>query len=129
MRKEFDGALQDVKGAMIELGDGDLAQLVSVGGWIRGTEVLTSIVRKSYTTDGAELLHQPALVSFFSKKLESMSNRRLADNDLVIRIRKMLTSIRPLIGDEDGAPIPAENVKKIHQLTRDIVVSITSQES
>ena len=129
VRKEFDGALQDVKGAMIELGDGDLAQLVSVGGWIRGTEVLTSIVRKSYTTDGAELLHQPALVNFFSKKLESMSNRRLADNDLVIRIRKMLTSIRPLIGDEDGAPIPAENVKKIHQLTRDIVVSITSQES
>ena len=32
VRKEFDGALQDVKGAMIELGDGDLAQLVSVGG-------------------------------------------------------------------------------------------------
>jgi len=129
VRKEFDGALQDVKGAMIELGDGDLAQLVSVGGWIRGTEVLTSIVRKSYTADGAELLHQPALVNFFSKKLESMSNRRLADNDLVIRIRKMLTSIRPLIGDEEGSPIPVENVKKIHQLTRDLVASITSQEA
>jgi hypothetical protein len=91
--------------------------------------VLTSIVRKSYTTDGAELLHQPALVNFFSKKLEAMSNRRLADDDLVIRIRKMLTSIRPLIGEEEGAPIPAENVKKINQLTRDIVVSITSQET
>jgi len=42
VRREFDGALQDVKGAMQELGDEDLAQLVSVGGWVRGTQVLTS---------------------------------------------------------------------------------------
>jgi hypothetical protein len=41
----------------------------------------------------------------------------------------MLTSIRPLIGDEEGSPIPVENVKKIHQLTRDLVISITSQEA
>jgi len=129
VRKEFDGALHDVKNAMQELGDDDLAQLVSVGGWIRGTEVLTSIVRKSYTPDGAELLHQPALLNYFSRKLETLSNKRLASDDLVARIRKMLAAIRPLIGDEDGAEIPPENVKKIHQLTRDIVVSITTQEA
>jgi hypothetical protein len=129
VRKEFDGALQDVKGAMKELGDDDLAQLVSVGGWIRGTEVLTSIVRKSYTPDGAELLHQPALLNFFSKKLESMTNKRLAGDELVLRIRKMLTAIKPLIGDVEGSVIPLENVKKINQLTRDIVASITSKEA
>lgn len=129
VRKEFDGALQDVKGAMKELGDDDLAQLVSVGGWIRGTEVLTSIVRKSYTPDGAELLHQPALLNFFSKKLETMSNKRLAGDELVLRIRKMLAAIKPLIGDDEGSVIPLENVKKINQLTRDIVASITSKEA
>jgi hypothetical protein len=127
VRKEFDGALQDVKGAMQELGDDDLAQLVSVGGWIRGTEVLTSIIRKNYNSDSAELLHQPALLDFFSNKLGNLSNKRLANDPLVARIRKMLESIQPLIIAEDGIAIPPENVKRIHQMTRDTVASIASQ--
>ena len=127
VRKEFDGALQDVKGAMQELGDDDLAQLVSVGGWIRGTEVLTSIIRKNYTTDSAELLHQPALVHFFSKKLDTLSNKRLADDELVERIRKLLSAIAPLIGDGEGDVIPQEDVTRIHKMTRDTVAAITSK--
>jgi hypothetical protein len=127
VRKEFDGALQDVKGAMQELGDEELAQLVSVGGWIRGTEVLTSIVRKTYTPDGAELLHQPALLDHFSDRLDNLSNRRLANDRLVGQIRKSLKDIRPLIGEDDGSNIPLDNVKRIHQMTRDLVGSITSQ--
>jgi hypothetical protein len=125
VRREFDGALQDVKGAMQELGDDDLAQLVSVGGWIRGTNVLTSIVSKNYTPDSAELLHQPALLDFFSEKLASLSNRRLSNEPLVQRIRKLLKSIRPLIGNGDGSPIPHDNVKRIHQLTGETVDAIT----
>jgi hypothetical protein len=127
VRKEFDGALQDVRGAMTELGDDELAQLVSVGGWIRGTEVLTSIVRKTYSPDSAELLHQPALLDYFSTRLDSLSNRRLANDRIVVQIRESLKDIRPLIGDEDGSNIPLENVKRIHQMTRDLVGSITSQ--
>src|SRR5580704_19446637 len=41
VRRELDGALTDVKKAMIELKDAQLAHLVSLGGWLRGTEVLT----------------------------------------------------------------------------------------
>jgi hypothetical protein len=127
VRKEFDGALQDVKGAMTELGDDELAQLVSVGGWIRGTEVLTSIVRKTYSADSAELLHQPALLDYFSNRLAGLSNKRLANDRLVLLIRKSLKDIRPLIGQDDGSNIPLENVKRIHQMTRDLVGSITQQ--
>src|SRR5258705_3786871 len=40
--EELDGALQDVRGAMVELGDHDLAQLVSIDGWVRATDELAS---------------------------------------------------------------------------------------
>lgn len=129
VRREFDGALQDVKGAMTELGDDDLAQLVSVGGWIRGTEVLTSIVQQNYSVDSAELLHQPALLDFFSNKLGSISNKRLSGDELVVRIRAMLSEIRPLIAVGEDEPIPANNVQRIHRMTSDMVASITSQEA
>lgn len=126
VRVEFDGALQDVRGAMEELGDDDLAQLVSMGGWIRGTQVLTSIVGKNYSPDGAELLYQPELLNYFTRKLDGIKNTRLGKDPLVARVRKLLTNIRPLIGKDDGSRIPPENVKKINDMTAETVAAITS---
>ncbi len=126
VRTEFDGALQDVRGAMEELGDDDLAQLVSMGGWIRGTEVLTSVVQKNYTPAGAELLHQPQLLNYFTNRLDRIKNTRLGKDELVVRTGKMLGAIRPLIGKEDGSKIPVENVQRINQMTKEMVLSITS---
>ncbi len=125
VRREFDGAQSDVKGAMAELNDEDLAQLVSLGGWIRGTEVLTSIVGSDYQADRAELLHQPELLAYFDRRIEAM-NPRLRKSDLVASIRKMLTEIRPLILEGGGSKISPKSVNKIHTMTSEMVLTISS---
>jgi len=58
VRQELDRTQNSVQQAMNEVHDEKLSQLVSLGGWLRGTEVLTSVVTKHFSTDGAELLHQ-----------------------------------------------------------------------
>jgi hypothetical protein len=118
VRSEFDGALQDVRGAMDELNDQDLSQLVSLGGWLRGTEVLTSIIGRGFSKDGAELLHQPELVNYFDRCIGSMS-ARLRRNPLVAEIRDVLRKIGPLV-NEGGDNITPEKVKTIHDLTRGV---------
>jgi hypothetical protein len=45
--------------------DMDLSQCVSLGGWLRGTASVTSVVKKSFSADRAELLNQPMLVEHF----------------------------------------------------------------
>lgn len=124
VRAEFDGALQDVRAAMDELNDHDLSQLVSLGGWLRGTEVLTAIVQNGFSKDGAELLHQPELVNYFDRCIGSMS-ARLRKNPLVTRIRDMLRKIGPIVS-ESGDSITAENVKLIHDLTREVNEQVVS---
>lgn len=125
VREELDGALQDVRSAMQELGDDDLAQLVSIGGWIRGTDVLTSIVSKNYSADGAELLNQPELISYFGRRMDDIRNSRLKKEELVAQARKLLRDIRPLISK---GGIPAANVQKINKMTSEMVGAITSGE-
>src|SRR5437763_3798862 len=61
VRQELDRTQNSVQEAMKELNDEKLSHLVSLGGWLRGTEVLTSVVHKRFSVDGAELLHQPDL--------------------------------------------------------------------
>lgn len=123
VRQEFDGTLLDVRTAMQELNDDDLAQLVSLGGWIRGTEVLTSVVTKHYSVDAADLLHQPGLINYFDRRIDNM-NGRLRKNPLVSRIQKTLGKIRPLVADKDGATISLESVKRIHKMSTEMVVAI-----
>ena len=121
VRKELDGALSDVKTAMIELRDVQLAHLVSLGGWLRGTEVLTSIVNKSYSADSADLLNQPDLLKYFQDRIADMP-ARLRSNSLVSRIQHDLEQISPLINQK----ITPSTVKRIHELTAEMVKAINS---
>jgi flagellar biosynthesis regulator FlaF len=127
-RRELDGALQDVRSAMNELNDEDLAQLVSLGGWVRGTEVLTSIVQKDYKPARAELLHQPELLNYFNRRLDDMSPR-LRKSALVTQLKSMLEEIRPLILQGEGRKISPESVERIHTVTSKMVVTITATDA
>jgi hypothetical protein len=122
VRRELDGALSDVKNAMIQLRDDQLAHLVSLGGWLRGTEVLTSIVGKSYSADGADLLNQPDLLKYFQERLAGMPPR-LRNNQLVNKVQKSLDEISPLINQK----ITPASVKRIHDITGDVVKAINSK--
>jgi hypothetical protein len=122
VREELDGALTDVKQAMDELHDDELAQLVSLGGWLRGTEALTQVVEHNYTKDSAGLLHQPVLLDYFDQRLAHMSPR-LRDNEVVAKIQKRLPEIRPLIGEAD-TDISKQSVDQIHDIVHDLIKAI-----
>ena len=122
VRHELDGALTDVKNAMIELKDSQLAHLVSLGGWIRGTEVLTSVVGKRYSEDGADLLNQPDLLKYFQRRIADMPPR-MRSNQLVSKIEKGLDEISPLINQK----ITPESVKRINEITGQMVKAIDSR--
>lgn len=126
VRREFDGALQDVNKAMAELNDEQLAQLVSLGGWLRGTQALTSIVGAKYSRDRAELLYQPLLITHFTGQLDAM-NPRLARNQLVGEVRLALDRIGPLIDQSPDRDISAETVTEINGITTKIVEMIRSK--
>ena len=123
VRKELDGALSDVKAAMIKLDSEPLSQLVSLGGWLRGTEALTTVVSTSYTKDGAELLHQPVLLDYFEKRIANMKPK-FKGNPAVTKVQKGLIDIRPLMGRNDGTEISEKTVKEIKSIAEDLVKTI-----
>jgi hypothetical protein len=127
VRSELDGALQDVKGAMVELHDEDLAQLVSLGGWLRGTEALTAIVHRNYTKDGADLLNQPILLDHFQRRIDTM-NPRLRDNGIVKRIKTRLPELKPLITPADGE-ISSKSVEGVNAILGELVRAINRKEA
>src|SRR5256714_7345172 len=94
VRQELDRTQNSVQQAMNEVHDEKLSQLVSLGGWLRGTEVLTAVVNKRYSEDGAELLHQPDLVHYFETRLQAIPEINLK---LLQDINSALIEVKPLI--------------------------------
>src|SRR6266700_1297379 len=113
VRLELDRTQNSVQQAMNEVHDEKLSQLVSLGGWLRGTEVLTSVVKQHFSNDGAELLHQPDLLTCFQTRLQAMSDFNLP---IIHQIQDALVEVKPLI-DVANARIPAESVKKVNEIT------------
>src|SRR3979411_2969790 len=113
VRQELDRTQNSVQQAMNEVHDEKLSQLVSLGGWLRGTEVLTSVVKQHFSNDGAELLRQPDLLTYFQTRLKAMPEFNLP---ILQDIRAALIEVRPLI-DIGNARISAESVKKVNEIT------------
>lgn len=124
VRTELDGALTDVREAMIELNSEPLAQLVSLGGWLRGTDVLAQVVSMDFSARGAELLHQPGLVEHFEKQVDGMKSR-LRSNRVVGKVRQGLNEIQPLLGD--SGKISVKSLTEIAAIAGRLVTLIRSK--
>jgi hypothetical protein len=108
-----------VQDAMREMNDDNYAQLVSLGGWMRGTEALATVIKQlQYKRDSTDLLHQPALVDYFIRRLDNMS-KKIKDKALVKKMQKGLAEIRPLMGTE-GSPISEKTVDDIRAIVEEL---------
>src|SRR5256886_2282794 len=124
VRSELDRTQNSVQQAMNEVHDEKLSQLVSLGGWLRGTEVLTAVVNKRYSEEGSELLHQPDLLNYFETRLQAMPEFKLP---IIREIEDALVQVKPLI-DVGNARIPQESVRKINEITTRLGYGIVTRD-
>src|SRR4029077_14157571 len=73
LQEELEATQNEVKSSMQTHQDQDLVILVSLGGWIRGTQVVSAAVLENYDERSAKVLRQPALVSFIHSKINDVS--------------------------------------------------------
>ena len=118
-RKEWDGVLSDLETGMIELKSAQLSQLVSLGGWLRGTEALSALVLQNYAPERSNLIRQPTLIDHLEKQLRAMSSDIRA-RPIVVKLLDGIHTIRSLVESENG-PLSEETVRKVHGVCAELV--------
>ena len=122
IRKEFDQTQKTVRDSMEQMKDVDLSQCVSMGGWLRGTASVTSVVGKNFSADRAELLNQPMLVEHFLATISKMGPS-MKGHAIVSDISKGLTGIlAKMEGAVDG--FTKEAVSDIGKTCDDLLSAI-----
>src|SRR5215471_3508956 len=127
LQEELEATQNEVKASMQTHRDQDLVILVSVGGWIRGTQVVTSAISQNYDERAAKVLRQPALVSFIQSKLNEVSPD-VREEPLIKEVSGELPGIEKLVSFPVGkAPTP-DDVKKVNEAVGKIMTQIQAKE-
>ena len=124
LKEELEATQNEVKIAMADNKDQDLITLVTVGGWVRGTEVISGYIAQHYTDAGAKLLRQPAIVSFLTAQLSAMPDK-MRDDPVVRKTRATLKEIEVAVSFPRDATPTVEDVKRLNTLAADLVKEIS----
>lgn len=123
VRLELDKTRQTVLDRMRSLRDDELASLVSLGGWLGGTDVLASILEENYSKEGSDLLNQPGLIHQLRMHFETLPSSA-KKGSFFLRVDETLANLEKLMATNEDGVISIKNVSEIKLSTRELVDAI-----
>ncbi|MBA3882079.1 MAG: hypothetical protein H0X73_05010 [Chthoniobacterales bacterium] len=126
LQEELEATQNEVKSSMQSNRDQDFIILVSLGGWVRGTQVVGGLLQKEYNEGSAKVLRQPALVSFMQDKVKAVSPE-LQEEPLVKAVSAQLPDIQKLVTFPDGGTPTAEDVGRLNAAVSKLMDEIESK--
>jgi hypothetical protein len=127
LKEELEATQNEVKAAMAEKKDQDLVTLVTIGGWIRGTEVISGYLSKHYSEPGAKLLRQPGIVRFLYEQVDALPEK-VRDDPIVKKTRVKLLEIEQAVAFSRAETPDVEAVKKLNELAAGLVKEIAKKD-
>jgi hypothetical protein len=127
LHEELEATQNEVKTSMQSNHDQDLIILVSLGGWIRGTQAVSASVIKNYDEQSGKVLRQPAVVSFIHAKMNDISPE-LRNEPLVKSVNDQLTGIEKLVAFQSGKGPTLDEVKKLNDAVGKLIDEIQRKE-
>src|SRR5438034_7371385 len=127
LNEELEATQNEVKSSMQSHADQDLVILVSVGGWIRGTQVVSGAIMQNYDERSAKVLRQPALVRLMQSKVNEISPE-LRGEPLVKDVSEQLGEIQKLVSFPPGKEPTVDEVRKVNEAVDKVMTEIESKE-
>src|SRR6266545_221785 len=128
LQEELEATQNEVKSSMQSHADQDLVILVTLGGWIRGTQVVTSTIVQNYGEQSAKVLRQPALVHFMQSKINEISPE-LRNEPLVKDVSNELGKIEKLVSFPPSKTPDIEEVRKLNEAVGKMMKDIENKEA
>lgn len=112
LREELEATQNEVKLSMAEQKDQSLIILVTLGAWIRGTEIVSGLVEATYTPQTARVLRQPAIADYLLSQIAQLPATMQAD-PLIVQLRSGLEQSIVVVKE----PTPTDqNIRDLHKI-------------
>jgi len=126
LQEELEATQNEVKSSMQSHSDQDLIILVTLGGWIRGTQVVSAAIMQNYDERSAKVLRQPALVRLIQSKIDNISPG-LRSEPLVKDMSDQLAGIEKLVSFPLGKVPSLDEVRKVNEAVGKVMDEIENK--
>jgi hypothetical protein len=123
LQEELEATQNEVKNSMQSHRDQDLVILVSLGGWIRGTQVVSGVVAKNYEEKLGQVLRQPELLRFIRSKVSQIAPE-LQNEPLVKSVNAQLAEVEQVVARRFGQPLNVAEVTKLNESVNKLMEDI-----
>jgi len=123
VRAELDSTRQTVINRMEQQRDTELVALVSLGGWLGGTEALAAVIKENYSEEGSDLLNQLDLVRQLNSDFNALP-RRARRGEIFTRVGQTLDHLEALMQRDESGAISEGKVIEISLATSNLVEAI-----
>jgi len=127
LQEELEATQNEVKTSMQSHRDQDLVILVSLGGWIRGTQVVSGVIAKNYDEKLGQVLRQPELLRFIRAKIGQVSPE-LQNDPLVVSVNAQLGGIEQIVAKTFGEGLSLADVTKLNENVNKLMQEIQKKE-
>lgn len=93
LKDELSATQKDVEKELVQLKDADLAQLISLGGWIRALECAAGAVNKEFTEERANQLFREDIAEYYETSIGGLEPR-ISEKESFIAIRKICSGLK-----------------------------------
>jgi hypothetical protein len=126
LQEELEATQNEVKTSMQSHSDQDLVILVSLGGWIRGTQAVSGSIIKNYDERSAKVLRQPAVINFIHSKMNEIG-AELRNEPLVKAVSDQLSALEKLVAFQPGKAPTLDEVRKVNQSVSKLMEEIQNK--
>ena len=127
LQEELEATQNEVKASMQSHRDQDLVILVSLGGWIRGTQVVSGVIAKNYDERLGQVLRQPELLRFIRSKISQISPE-LRNDPLVSSVNRQLLGIEQIVAKPFGQSLSAAEVTQLNESVNQVMQEIQTKD-
>lgn len=127
LKEELEATQNEVKLAMADEDSQELVIMVTLGGWIRGTEAVSAWIADNYTPESAKLIRQPALVAFLRGKLNELPEKTRTGDPLVQTVAAKLAGLEKLVTFPRESTPTVDDVKKLRAAASELVKIISNK--
>ena len=120
LKKELAATQKTVEAELVELGDADLAHLISLGGWIRALEIASTAVTRIHTQERAKHLMREDIADYYEYSIASLIPK-ISERPCFVKMREILTGLRRKMTAAPGAEVDKERVAAIRESSTSLV--------
>lgn len=106
IKKELTATQRDVEAELVSLRDADLANLISLGGWIRALEVSTVAVDKQFSPERARKVMREDIADYYTESVAGLQPK-ISERPNYLAMRDVLAGLRTeMVLEEGKEPTP-----------------------